>query len=472
MLTAHCRTMAHLADAMADFVRHGRHRVLHLAITPELRQPCLELVVWHELHPDNDRGFVVLDTPYYDGAPGWRERAVALRTHHERRRAAMHAAGDDLGDLGEPHACNDDPVAALAAFGAQLADLARSVRAPLGGFVVVIAPSRLETPARLARDLDVLLASAHLAELRFIVVEPGVELARWAGRRADGTSHDARLDEAAALEAMRRMMRAAADAGPGSPSHAIVGAAWPRVAPPPRREQAAMDETARRELAGVADGRGALDFDSAVRLRNLLYGAALDVEDEEAREAVLDRQRQAVALCVGAGWTQQAAICEAILAGYHFRYRDADGAVALYRDAAERAEAAAAWDVAVAADLARGSILRSLGRREQALDAFTVAVRRGRRGATLAVLLEAWRQVAELAVELGLDAVARDALGEAVASARAAAIEEAHGSCAGELARALADMHRRGGDQAEAEACMDLAEALEGPPFAGAEAAS
>lgn len=463
MLPTHQRIIHDLADRMSELVRSAGPRVLHLMLSSELRRPCLELIADHELHPDNTRGFLLLDEPSFTSAPGWRGRIHQIREQHARRQRALREQGEDIPALGDrPDAAlpsGADGVEALAAFGAQLAQLSRVLCEPLTGWMIVIAPSRLESPKLLARDLDALLANEALAPLRWIVAETDAgALSSWASGRSDAATHDARLDARAVQAEARRMLDAAARAPAGATSHAIVGAAWPDVAPPPRREQSHVGEL---DLP-VSGGGPGLDPDRALRLRNLLFRASLDAVEKEKRGEVLDAQRRAVALCVDAGWSQQAALCEATLAAYHVRYGEVEEALVTYRGAADRAEQAEAWDVAVAADLSRAAVLRSQHRGEEALDTLLGAVRRGRAGASLALLLETWRQAAEIAQEIGAPQVARRALTEAVEAARKGDPAEVRASCAGEVARALADMQRRAGEHAEAERTMDVADALEG----------
>src|SRR5688572_24108819 len=161
MLRSYRDALGGLADRMALFVRATAPRVLLVTVSQELRRHCLDRIVQHELHPDCARGFVLLEQPFFDAEPGWVDRVRELREQHQRRRAAMREAGDELADLGGSPAAgvteSVDSARALAAFGGQLAQLQHSLRDPLTGWVVVVAPNRLQSPDRLAGDMDVLL---------------------------------------------------------------------------------------------------------------------------------------------------------------------------------------------------------------------------------------------------------------------------------------------------------------------------
>jgi tetratricopeptide (TPR) repeat protein len=459
-MEAYAKALRDLVSAVSWFVRAKEVRLLDVAVASDMRSAALQVIAGAEYLADNRSPFAPLEDGFEPRRDGWRERAERLRVQHEERRRGMEKEGHALPALPpRPEAASD-----LAAFGAQVRQvLDAASTAGLEGLVVVLAPARLDGREAWGEAVAQLVGTSGLAGVRWIVVDVGepalAALASSLGDRA--MVHRCEVDEAAARRDLAEMLDAARAAPPGAPSHALLGAAWPRgVTPPPRRKRrdAAGPPVDAEKIVGPAI---ALAGPAGPELRARILGAALAVREGRGPEAVR-LQREARDLCLDAGLTREGTILEVVLGSYLVRFEDPALAREAYEAAAARAEAAGHRDLAAQAHLGLGA-LHLVGRApDRALEAYSRAAEHATAAGGLAlVAIEAFRLAGQVASDMGRPEIAAQAWRASVDAAARAAPVEAQASGAAEAARALAQHLRHRGQAAAADALLDQARRFE-----------
>lgn len=360
--------LTRLVEAMQWFVVTRELRLLHVTTSSSLRLAALEHIAAAEHHGDNHAPFFVLETPDSRNDGGWEGRAEELHADYEELRALLTEANEGLA-LPQAWA----PIhgrSPLARFCLEVSEALRRLTSPFEGLVLVLAPVEVHEPKRWLSDIQALLSRPELRKARIIVVEADeahcVPLVESLGRQAEHV--DASVKEEAAREDMAQMLAAMASAPPGATGARLVGAAGPRVVPPPRPGAAAPLSIAQREkLAQKLNVTPALlDAEFQQTLRRKVFSAAQALREGKLVQAVKE-QREARDLCLTAGLVREAISLELVLGGYVLQAGQSSLALEIFREARGRAEAQQFREMALQAQLSQASTLLMLQRIEEAI---------------------------------------------------------------------------------------------------------
>lgn len=463
--------LTRVVEAVQQFVITPEVRLLHVMTEPSLRLAVLEHVAAGEHHGDNHSPFFVLETPTWDGEGEWEGRAEELRADYEELRILLDKAGEgvSLPPIWPPPKGQRE----FARFAGELAEALRRFTSPFHGMVLVLAPVEVRDPKRWASELKTLLTRPELKKARLIVVEAdgahseplAVALAQEAMRV------DARPDEKKAREDMAQMLAAMASAPAGATGAQVLGAAGPRVAPPPRKGApqpmpAAQREEMARELK-VAPALLDPSFQQTLRLKVLTAAHAL--REGRAAQAVQE-QREARDLCLKAGLNREAVTMELVLGGYVLQAKQSAQALEVFRDARMRAETHQLPELAVQAQLSVASTLLILQRIEEAARAYAEAGKLGVAASSAMLAIEGYRMCGQLLAGAGKTAEATTAWKQALEAAGKAPPHERSASSAPEAARQLAALCRKHGLKTQADSLEAQAAALESVPTRAQEA--
>ena len=454
-----------VVEAGEWFVRTPSLRVLHIVTSGLLRTPVLSHLCASELLEANTCPFFVLEGPTEPGDDGWTLRAEELRLDWE---GLAKSAPDDV--FVEPLWAPQHARTPLTRFGLELGRALASVRAPMTGLVIVLAPVWVRDPEVWRRDLEILLAERGLAGARFVIVELEEPHALPVVRKLGGAAEhlDLRVDEAALRDEANARLDAMKNAPPGATGPQLVGAAGPRVTPPRRkRDPAPLTPEQREETArqiGIAPAM--LDPDVMQSLRVLVLSAAAAMGEKNAPEAVR-LQREARDLCMQHGLAREAVVNELVLAGYVLQGGSPARALELFRDARGRAEAAQLADFAVQAQMAVGSCLLVLKQVDEAAAAYAQAGQLGANAGAPILAIEAYRMCGQLLASRGKLQEASTAFRRALDTAEDGGEAVKTGSTAMEAARELAALCRKHGLTQQAASLEAQAAAIEASIHAG-----
>jgi tetratricopeptide (TPR) repeat protein len=457
--------LSRVVEAVQRFILAREVRLLHVATEPAMRLAVLEHIAAGEHHGDNHSPFFVLETPTLDGEDEWEGRAEELRADYEELRTALDKAGEGV-SLPEPWPVPRGP-RELARFSVELSEALRRFTSPFDGVVLVLAPVEVRDPKRWAAEVKRLLTQPELKKARLIVVEtdgPHCEPLAQALAEA-GACVDARPDEAQSRKDMAQMLAAMASAPPGATGPQVLGAAGPRVAPPPRaKAPPPMSAAQREEVARELKLSPALldpGFQQTLRLKVLTAAHAL--REGKATQAVQE-QREARDMCLKAGLKREAVTMELVLGGYVLQAKQSAQALEVFRDARKNAEAHQFPDLAVQAQLAQASTLLVLQRSEEAAKAYAEAGKLGVAAASPVLAIEGYRMCGQLLAGMGKVKEATAVWKQALETAEKASEDERLASSAPEAARQLAALCRKHGLKVQAESLEAQAAALEAPP--------
>ncbi|MES1206890.1 MAG: hypothetical protein ABUS79_13215 [Pseudomonadota bacterium] len=436
-----------LIEDASWFARAKEIRLLHVVTTTDLADAALGVLMAQEYHADNRTPFARLDDGFAAGDPGWKTRASRLRELHESWRPKLKEGGIVLRAL-PPAPAFGEPIAG---FATQVRQVADSLVAPLEGLVVVLAPTRIDDPAAWAESVRSLLAAPHLEDIRWILLtrDPAaagpldklIETLGPGGLAARCIPDDGAVDRdvAAALDR-------AASAAPGVPGPALMGAAWPRVPPPPRRGRTQLTQAEEKAALVDAGVDPPLTTEEGRTLRLLILRAAQALKTGRGSEAVR-LQREARDLCDTLQMPKQAVLMELTLAAYLVYLAQRPLAAETYQKATARAEALNMPKEAAQAQLALAALHLVNKRPDLAAVTYARAGELARRGAVPLLAIEAYRLCGTYVTDTRLKA---DAWQKAVAIGGELDPPEAKASSAAEAARALAALLRKMGMHAQA----------------------
>jgi len=143
-------------------------RALHVHTTPTQRLSVLEHVAAEEHVPGNRHPYLVLEAPVEKTTGGWGARAEELVLGHAGVCEATRRAPTPFV---LPELALHEREAPFLSFVATLAALVDGLREPLEGVVLVVAPTKVETGASIARELDDLIRHPVLARVRWVFVD-------------------------------------------------------------------------------------------------------------------------------------------------------------------------------------------------------------------------------------------------------------------------------------------------------------
>ncbi len=169
LMRSFAEPLGRLEHDAAWFARATELALLHVTCSSDLRGAALKVLPGViEFHPDNRSPVVVLEDAWTSADPGWKWRAQRLVEHWEGRVRVSADAGLELGSLSGQRPASPDP---LGAFGGWLHLVARAVRAPLSGLVVVLAPARIEDGAAFESEVLELARRPELRSVRWVIVD-------------------------------------------------------------------------------------------------------------------------------------------------------------------------------------------------------------------------------------------------------------------------------------------------------------
>jgi hypothetical protein len=459
-----------LHEEAAWFARAAELRLLHVTADATLRGPALEVLMAQELHADNRALFFRFDDPVTGAARGWPERAARLRQQVAEKTEALAPAGIHLPPLPDAAvtaaAAGRGPAAELAAI---LFEARGVLVPPLAQIVVVMAPVRVDDGALFADEMASLVGARELGHVRWIVVETdGAALAPLARELGAAALQCACAVDAAAQEdalaALGAVPAAQAPAGAGAPPGTTTrGPRWrapgagPAVPAPARAGDAPAARDAEVHAAGLTpafvDGGGDA-------LKRLVLGAALAMRNAKPVDAIT-LQARAAALCAEMGMADAQVLNLHVLAGYLVAAAQGARARDVYRQAGEIARAHGHKDLEAQSELALG-MLEAVDRvPTKAAAHYAAAARLAEEAKIEALAIEAWRMAGQLASEARLEASAVECWQRALDLAAALEPQAAQATSAAEIARALAALHRRRGQLAQAQALEERGAAIE-----------
>jgi hypothetical protein len=442
------RPLRLLHEEATWFARATDVRLLHLSTDANLRGDALDLLMAQENHADNRALFFRFDDPFAGADLGWPARAQRLRELWNEKTTAVAPAGIKLPAL------SDLPgeLVGTAAFGALLLAATKDLLPPLTGVVVVLAPVRVDDAEGLAFTLTALALSAHLSQVRWIVVETdgaaALPLAHSLNERA--MIVDCLVDEKAQQDDLATQTSSASGGGRG---------AFPDVAAPTRIDARPGPTDDALRAAGLSpkfiNGGGA-------QLKQLVLTAALALREGRSVDAV-STQARAAALCAEMEMPREQILNLHVLASYVLAANQRHKAREIYRGAVDLCRMHAATDLESQTEMALG-LLDALDQRPtEAATHYSGAARLAETAAVIPLAIEAWRLAGQLALDAGLETSAVECWKRALALADPLDPALAKVTSAPQTALALAAMCRRHGLNAQAKALEERAVGLEGP---------
>lgn len=451
------RVLERVVEATEWFMRNPALELLYVETTDAMRIPVLQHLCATEMLDFHGCPFFVLEAPTEVGNDGWDDRCEELR-----------ADWQDLAEQAEqsPGAIWASSTAsrAIARFAAELHSALQHLPAPATGLVVVFAPVWIRDPEQWQSDLRAIMRDGAWRNARFVVVESDSShtrpIADELGSKVESVNAKPDLDELgregdARLELMK-------SAPVGASSAQLVGGAGPDVAPPIRINAAPQpsEEQLREhaEKAGVSPV--VLDAKAMQELRVDLLAAASAMRNRDTATAV-QHQRAAFEFCDRNGLPREAIINELILGGFSLQGGGRNSALAIFRDAFQRATAQNLFELAIQAKLAEASTLLVLDRKDEAVGAYTAAGDLAEQHALPVLGIEAFRVCGQLLVSWGLPGPAARAFQRALDLGDQSDPDTQRDSSLPEAARNLAALCRRHGLLQQAESLEAQAAAIE-----------
>ncbi|MBX3271973.1 MAG: hypothetical protein KF729_17020 [Sandaracinaceae bacterium] len=412
-MAARAAALSMLWRELGAFVREPALRVLHVEREDEAQGALLRLCEALEWHADARGPVTIFEDAAGPGGEGWAARVERLRAEHARRAEAAPGA---LGPFvwTEEHRAH-----------AELARFAAAARAWLDALApvapsatLVLAPARVEDPARWHRDLAALFEAPGLSAVRWVIADAGEAAPCARALGASARLHRVVIDPPD-VGAWASTMTRAPD---GTPELSRVGRAAPRVALP-GGGYAAVVPPARPDRVEVP-AAPAEAFAKAAML-------------EAAAAASAGRAADALAAQVEAVDHAQALGAEALIAAQlalgvrALEAGDEGAAVDHLEHAARWACAAEQAPLEGSARLALGAVHEAAGRHPDAAREYGEAGRAAERAGSPVLAAGAWQTAARHAERLGQLAAAAASLGRAIrvaeADAAVAAATDAEG---------------------------------------------
>jgi len=454
------RPLRQLHEDVSWFARATEVKLLHVRCDTALRKSALQVVVAGELHADNRSPFVLLEDAWKVADPGWPLRSHRLVEHWEGRRRVQAEEGIELGSLSGQRPASRDP---LAAFGGWLNLVLQCVRPPMEGFVVVLAPTRVEDPVAFESELTELIRRPELASARWVVADvmeaPLERLHEELGSAA--MRSECVRDDGALGQDLSALMTSV---DPELPGPAKAGAAWPRgVLPPPRKGDLEPTEEQQAEVdiemaaAGVSP---ALAGPQGLRMQQYMLAAAIQMKQGNG-ELAIQHQREACRLAHEAHAARELVLQWMVLAGYELALGREDEAYGQYAGAAERAEQEDLNLERAQAGLALALIDARAERHAEGAAQYASAADFALRAGATGLAIESWRLAGHMAAAARLEERAAECWQRAIALAEDSDAEVAKGSSAPIAARQLAERLRARGLGPQADALEEQANRLE-----------
>lgn len=433
------------------FARAHELRLWLIRCDGGLRKPIVTLVPKLEFHADNFGAWPLLVDAHQLRDDGWQVRANVLAADWARRVEAFAKDGVAQGSVAPVSATSG-----LAAFRATLAAILAAMQPPLRYLVVVLAPTLVEQPERLAAELAQLLAEPGFARVRWVLlldvdVAPPSALLQSLGELA--LVGEYRIDDAQQQRDLAAML------APSDPAR--FGTAFPPGVTPPRRvDDPPPLPIEQRDAALLAAGLSPAMLEVAPQIRAKVLGAALAMKQGKG-DAALAHQREARDLCASAGLTELHAIMTITLAGYMSGLGQRELAKQEVGQAIALTRAQGQPRMQSQGHLALG-LLHGLDRNHPAaIQEYVAAANTAEAAQEPTLAIESWRMAGQHAAQIGQDEQAAAAFREALRVATGVEPKLQGSTSAPEAARQLAALCERHGMTAQAASLYEHADAME-----------
>jgi tetratricopeptide (TPR) repeat protein len=453
------------------FARAKDARLMVVRASSNIRKAALRLLAGLEFHADNRSAWVVLADPYAPNDPGWQVRANRLLAHWEdRRKAFLEQEGLQMPTAAMPESAaalprTDHRSTAVLPMWLACEAVLGAIRSPLEGLVLVVAPAAVGDVGQM------------LAELAALVNDPALNGCRWVWVLDAGESEASLGEKIAApniyCECVPDADRLAEDlAAMAKADPTNIGRAGPRGVVPPQRTDDPPPISAEDKVAAMAAaGVNAAYLQRAPELQQLLFGAAIAMQDGKGPEA-LRLQRGARDLAATLQLHDIAILCQVALSSYLSGLGDQKAALAELHAAITAAREHGLVQMQAQAHLAAGLLLAVAGRVTDAANQYVACARCAKTAGEPVLAIEALRMAGQVCLAARDTEQARTHFVAAIEMAQATDAQTVKGSTASEAARSLAKICADQGLAARADSLFAQADAMELGEDAGVAAAA
>jgi tetratricopeptide (TPR) repeat protein len=448
------RPLRRLQEEGSWFVRAKEARLLWVTAPASLRGTAVSLLARLEYHADNQSPFVVVEVPWSGPDAGARARSEQFAERFEGKALALREQGIDIGPFSLAPATQQPDLPPGPRWLRDLVQALESLRPPLSGLVVLLAPPRVEEASVFVAHLRALVAEPRLRDVRWVVLEcDSRHLAPLLEELQPGRalSVDLAIDEVE----QQRDLAALAGPAPNAVAPAVLphpwgpwssGGAMPDSVAPQRSEDRLPPSDAQLRAAGLEP---AYLKGGAQQLRQLMLRAALALRQGRPADAI-DLQTRTAELCGLLNLPREQVIHLLVLGGYLLAAGQPERARATYQLAAQIAADRALSLQQAQAELGLG-MLDALEQKSEAAGHYAAAARLAEAGAAPALGIECWRMAGQVASTGHAPALAIECWEHALALAERLAPEARRSTSAADVARLLANAHAARGRVADAE---------------------
>jgi tetratricopeptide (TPR) repeat protein len=444
-----------LREALRWFVAAPELRLLHVVTSTPLRAAALQEISDAQTSEHNRAPFIVLESPFQEPEPGWSLHVDELDEELEALREAALAADPPVA-MGKLPARGEPRGDSLRAFATRVQD-ALGVQPDGGGLVIVLAPAQLLQPDAWAHAVASLALAAPLARVRWVAVEASARDVSFAVLGNQVERVEARPSAEPGQALLPTWLAGMKSAPDGAEGHRLAGMAGPSVAPPPRRGKRGPEPS---EVAAQQKQLGLgmqLDAKRMQQLRILVLSAAEAFQRSQHGETVR-QQREACDLAAALGLHKEAVVLELSLGAYLLQAEAHQQALDVFEQAITRARQAASPELEVQGHMAKAGAWMLLQRPFEAADAYTAGGKLGENLESPALAIECFRMVGQLLLAQKREQEAASAWQRALELGQRAKPEQRAASSASVAARDLAEMYRRWGMSAQADALLAQAD--------------
>jgi len=450
-MEAYVNPLENLSESLRWFIAVPELQVMHISVSPELRDPALRDIAEAQGQKQNRSAIFFLLTPAGNDLNDWQERVTELNEGFKGYAEAAAQATPPVA-LRAPRQPDGVGVAALVnALQATVDAVAPSAQ----GVIAVLAPQELANPARWSIELTELLTNRTLRNVRYIVVEAAPAPSRSLIAQMGGFAEcvDVHVAPNANKLLLTRLLAGMKTAPPGADPLRVAGAAGPREAPPPRKGRTAPSaEVAGDELKklGVNPAFGDPEVMKALRIETL--SASLAQDDGRSQDAI-GHQIRARDVAEQAGLKREATLFHLMLGGYVLQGgRDAaPQAMRIFDESAERSKAQGFADLGAQSHMARASVFLLLQRPLDAARAYGEGGAIGETHTSKVLAIECYRMMGKTFLDVGNQAQGVAAWQRAIAVVDNAPAIERASSSGPMVASDLAAIYRRSGLNREAD---------------------
>lgn len=448
-----------LHDELVAFANQPEQKLLVVEFEDNLRKDVLTQIEQLDLLLKDPAAVSIFESPWMAGDPCWDARHEELEDEWTAlSKAFVREKHPALAPL--PEAPNKD----IVAFAKRLEFAANALAPHFQTLVVVLAPIAIEDPVQIANELSALLPQKPLAAIRWVVASVGTSglqtLVTAGGKNA--VMVQVAINEAAGTASMKAAVAAMKNAPVGAPEVQFAGGVGPRVAPPPRANAPTKAETTTAVTDALIAAKLSPGFADAVgmqQVRTLVMDAAMAAGDRDFAKAIT-AQRSARTITLNLGMPSETATLDLMLGSYALMAGQPKLGLEVFADVEQRAVAAGAGSLAVQAAMAKGGALSLLDRRLDAAAAYTEGGKHGAKLGVPSLAIESFSMGGQQLADLGDHRRALAVWQEALLTAEQAKPADVAGSSAVQVASKGAELNRKLGLFAEADAWTKRGNAL------------